>query len=107
MPELPEVETIKSQLQKLIIGKKIKAVDIFLPKMVKAPFRDFKQAVLGAKIKKVGRRAKVLIIELDNGWSLINHLKMTGQMIFSKRLVANSKQLKSKHTHIIYIFSLI
>ncbi len=105
MPELPEVETIKSQLQKLIIGKKIKAVDIFLPKMVKAPFRDFKQAVLGAKIKKVGRRAKVLIIELDNGWSLINHLKMTGQMIFSKRLVANSKQLKSKHTHIIYIFS--
>ena len=105
MPELPEVETIKSQLQKLIIGKKIKAVDIFLPKMVKAPLRDFKQAVLGAKIKKVGRRAKVLIIELDNGWSLINHLKMTGQMIFSKRLVANSKQLKSKHTHIIYIFS--
>ena len=105
MPELPEVETISRQLSKLIAGKKITQVQVRLPKMVKTPLAQLKRALKGAKIKKVGRRAKLLVFELDNGWSFLVHLKMTGQLIYQK--TAKSKQLAaaSKHTHAIFNFT--
>jgi len=97
MPELPEVETIKSQLSKDIAGKKILDVEILLPKIVKVPKQKFKWATVGARIKKIARRAKILIFELDNGWSFLMHLKLTGQLIFNGQ--------KNKHTHVIFRFS--
>jgi len=60
MPELPEVETIRRQLSKKIVGKKIE----------------------GKEIKRVLRRAKLLIICFEDGSSLLIHLKLTGQLIF-------------------------
>ncbi|MDD2753041.1 MAG: DNA-formamidopyrimidine glycosylase [Candidatus Portnoybacteria bacterium] len=105
MPELPEVETISRQLSKLIGGKKIKEVEVRLAKMVKTPLAQFKRALKGAKIRKVGRRAKLLVFELDNGWSFLAHLKMTGQMVYQS--TASNKQLmaESKHTHLVFHFS--
>jgi len=100
MPELPEVETIKNQLNRLIAGKKISGVDIFLPKIVKLDKNRFKKIVVGAKIEKLTRRAKILVVKLDNGWSLLIHLKMTGQLIY-----ASPAADRGKHTHIIFIFS--
>ncbi len=97
MPELPEVETIKRQLAKRIIGKKIKAVEVRLPKLVRADIKTFKKAVIGAKVKGIRRRAKLLIWELDNGWALVMHLKMSGQIIY--------KGKDNKHTHLIYYFT--
>jgi len=97
MPELPEVETIKRQLNLLAAGKRIKAVEVLLPKIVKAPLAEFKKAVQGAKIKEFDRRAKIIIIGLDNGWSLLIHLKMSGQLIFDGQ--------KTKHTHVIFHFT--
>ncbi len=96
MPELPEVETIKRQLNLLAAGKKIKGVEVSLPKIVKTPLAEFKKAVTGAKIKEFNRRAKILIIELNNGWSMLVHLKLSGQLIFDGQ--------KSKHTHITFYF---
>lgn len=96
MPELPEVETIKSQLNLLAAGKKIKGVEVLLPKIVKMPLAEFKKAVTGAKIKEFNRRAKVLIIKLSNDWSMLMHLKLSGQLIFDGQ--------KSKHTHVIFYF---
>ncbi|MDP3995740.1 MAG: DNA-formamidopyrimidine glycosylase [bacterium] len=61
MPELPEVETVRRQLEKKIVGKRI----------------------TGRSIVGLRRRAKILIIDLDSGQSLIFHLKMTGQLIFN------------------------
>jgi len=61
MPELPEVETVRRQLEKKIIGKRI----------------------AGKEIVGLRRRAKILIIDLADGRSLIFHLKMTGQLIFN------------------------
>lgn len=61
MPELPEVETIRRQLAKKIVGKKLN----------------------GKKIKAVRRRAKVLMIDFADGSSLVFHLKLTGQLIFN------------------------
>ncbi len=97
MPELPEVETIKRQLNLLVAGKKIKEIEILLPKMVKAPLAKFKTDVRSAKIKEFKRRAKILIIELSNGWSLLVHLKMSGQLIFDGN--------KTKYTHAIFHFT--
>ncbi len=97
MPELPEVETIKRQLNLLATSKKIKEVEVLLPKIVKTDLAGFKKATRGAKIKEFKRRAKILIIELANGWSLLLHLKLSGQLIFNGQ--------KTKHTHAIFHFS--
>ena len=78
MPELPEVETIKRGLEKEVIGLKLLSVETDNPKK----FIGDKGEIIGAKIKDVMRRAKVLIIDFDNSNSLLIHLKMTGQLIF-------------------------
>ena len=75
MPELPEVETIKRQLSRKIVGKKLG----------------------GKKIIGLRRRAKVLIIDFDDGSSLAFHLKLTGQLIYNGQL--------SDHTRHIFKFS--
>ena len=104
MPELPEVETIRSQLQKLIVGKKIKKVDVNLPKMVKLPLANFRKAVIGATVKKVGRRAKILIFEFSNNWSLLIHLKLSGRLIFRKKGEELGPE-DLKWNHLIWYFS--
>jgi formamidopyrimidine-DNA glycosylase len=83
MPELPEVETVRRGLAELIPGKEIKATGhIDSPKSFPNAMADVRQFMLGAKILQVGRRAKVLLINLDTGYSLVIHLKMTGQLVY-------------------------
>jgi len=97
MPELPEVETIKRQLNRKIKGKKIKNVKVNLPKLVKYPLEKFKKIIKGARINSISRRAKLLIVELSNDYYLIIHLKLSGQIIFNGEI--------NKHTHLIYYFT--
>lgn len=97
MPELPEVETIKSQLAFKLTGKTIKRIEIRLLKLVKMPPKKFKKIVEGQKIEEVKRRAKLVIFKLSNGYFLLTHLKMTGQLIFNGE--------ENKHTHLIYYFT--
>jgi formamidopyrimidine-DNA glycosylase len=82
MPELPEVETIKRGLETLLPGKKITTAESNWPKSFPNSPNDVEKFVIGARIVRVARRAKVLIIELDSGYSLVVHLKMTGQLVF-------------------------
>ncbi len=82
MPELPEVETVRIGLASLLPKKVIKNVKHDWPKSFPNAESDVKQFLIGAKIVEVKRRAKVLIIELDTKYSLIIHLKMTGQLVF-------------------------
>lgn len=78
MPELPEVETIKRGLKKAVTSLKLVEVWTDNPKK----FIGHKEQIVGAKVKDIRRRAKVLIIDFDNGNSMLVHLKMTGQLIF-------------------------
>jgi len=103
MPELPEVETIRSQLGKLLIGKKIASTDIYLPAMVKLPLDRFKKNVVGATIKKIERRAKILIFNLSSGWSMLMHLKLSGRLIFRGKDEPPREEDK-KWNHLIYHF---
>ncbi len=82
MPELPEVETIRKGLLAKIKGKKIKDVEIRVPKLVNFDIAGFKKGVKDASIVNIRRRAKLVIIDLSNGNSLVIHLKLTGQLIY-------------------------
>lgn len=82
MPELPEVETVKIGLQGLIIGKQIIAVDNDWPKSFPNSNFDVKNFMIGSMVQNVRRRAKVLIIDLNTDYSLVIHLKMTGQIVY-------------------------
>ncbi len=82
MPELPEVETVKLGLSKLVVGKTITGVIHDTPKSFPNAEADVQQFLVGASILEIKRRAKVLIIELSTKYSLLIHLKMTGQMVF-------------------------
>jgi formamidopyrimidine-DNA glycosylase len=84
MPELPEVETVRRGLHGLVIGKFIKTVRHDWPKSFPNAPEDVKQFMIGSKITDVRRRAKVLIIDLNTDYSLVIHLKMTGQLVFVK-----------------------
>jgi len=83
MPELPEVETIKRDLEKVIIGKQISEVCVHHPLVVREPsVEKFKKGLEGTRVRRVLRKAKVLILELSSGKSLLIHLKMTGQLVY-------------------------
>jgi formamidopyrimidine-DNA glycosylase len=84
VPEGPEVETIRRGLELSIVGQKIAAVDVLWAKSLPAGDDLVNQVVAGAKIAHIGRRAKVLLIELDNEYTLMFHLKMTGQVVLMK-----------------------
>lgn len=104
MPELPEVETIKRGLNRYLVGHKIVGVDIRYPKIFVGNPRDIEDG----KIKNVRRFAKVLSIDLDNGYSVLAQIKLTGQLIYrgpnlketniSKKVFGG---LGGKHTHVI------
>ena len=82
MPELPEVETIKRDLQSLIVGKTIVDINGDTPKQVQPSLKLVKKAVVGKKIKTVERRAKNLQIILENNQALLVHLKLTGRLLY-------------------------
>lgn len=82
MPELPEVETIRMGLTRLLPGRRIAGVEFNWPKGFPNSESDIRQFLIGSKVVKVARRAKVLLIELDSKYSLIIHLKMTGQLVY-------------------------
>ena len=82
MPELPEVEVVKMGLGELLPGRKITGVKSSWPKSFQAAKSDADIFLIGAKVIDIRRRAKVLIIDLDTKFSLVIHLKMTGQLVF-------------------------
>ena len=114
MPELPEVETIKRGLNKVIVGKKITACEIDWDKSFPYSKKNIAKNLSLQKVVGVERRAKVLIINLANQFSLLFHLKMTGQIIFvnKKTRVAGGHpndsfvtSLPDKSTRVSFAFS--
>lgn len=92
MPELPEVQTIVNDLNKKVVGDKIVDFRSEWKKNVRPSFLFFKKGVVGAKIKEARRIGKHLVIDLDNNYSIVIHLKMSGHLLY-KKLKANSSQL--------------
>lgn len=86
MPELPEVETIRVGLERMLKTRTISSIDFNWEKSFPNNTQDVKNHAIGAKVTHVKRLGKVIIIELSTGYSFIIHLKMTGQLIFAPAL---------------------
>lgn len=82
MPELPEVETVRRGLERLIVNKKIIEVTHDTPKSFPNADVEVRKFLIGSRVLRARRRAKVLLIDLDTDYTLVIHLKMTGQLVF-------------------------
>jgi formamidopyrimidine-DNA glycosylase len=111
MPELPEVETIKRELTKKLVGKTVSDIEILWSKVVSpTSVQQFKKLIIGKKILGLERRAKILLISLSNEVCLAVHLKMTGQLIFvpkKGKIISgghptNDVQTPGRHTRLIF-----
>ncbi|MFA6001378.1 MAG: DNA-formamidopyrimidine glycosylase [Thermoleophilia bacterium] len=102
MPELPEVETIRRQLANSVIGHTFTNVAVQDP-LVTAPaaVKSFKRQLLGRNVIELSRRGKYLRFELDNGFMLVIHLRMTGRLTAVNLPI--DKDLK-KHLRLLFCF---
>ena len=82
MPELPEVETVRRELETVALQKTIVEVSILREKNVKSPLNEFKSALEGATIIAIARKGKCLRFDLNNGLSFYSHLRMEGKYFF-------------------------
>ena len=83
MPELPEVESIRSMLEKRVLNKKISKLEILDTKAIARPEPDsFCSAILCRKILSIRRDAKYLIFDFDDTSKMIVHLRMTGNLLY-------------------------
>ncbi|MFO0971013.1 MAG: bifunctional DNA-formamidopyrimidine glycosylase/DNA-(apurinic or apyrimidinic site) lyase [Candidatus Saccharimonadales bacterium] len=82
MPELPEVETVRRGLQRLLIGHKVVAVSSDTEKSFPNARADVDEFLVGATVIDIRRRAKLLLIDLSTEHTLVIHLKMTGQIVY-------------------------
>jgi formamidopyrimidine-DNA glycosylase len=83
MPELPEVETIRRALAPRVEGRRLAAVDILDARWSRPrPPDDLAAALTGRRVERLGRRGKYLLWELEDEVTLIQHLRMTGTLLF-------------------------
>lgn len=96
MPELPEVETIRRDLEPLLLGSTIVGVEVFWPRSIARPSaHEFEELITGRTFLRLDRRGKYLIFLLSGGWNLIIHLAMTGRLLFNQAE-------RDKHTRAIF-----
>lgn len=92
MPELPEIETIKMQLAKILPGRKIISVSLRVRKI----FQGDEGMIVGKRVTGVRRKAKVLIIDLEKNVSVAFHFKMTGQLVFEENDKSQTLNIKKR-----------
>ncbi|HTK59948.1 MAG TPA: bifunctional DNA-formamidopyrimidine glycosylase/DNA-(apurinic or apyrimidinic site) lyase [Candidatus Baltobacteraceae bacterium] len=96
MPELPEVETLRRQMEKALVGRKILGIDVRFGGRIRPSPKALESAV-GATFKAFGRRAKLLVAHLSNGLTIVTHLKMTGSYLLKK-----AGETPTKHVHVVF-----
>ncbi len=98
MPELPEVETVCRGLAQNILGKTITNAQNFRPNL-RIPFpENFSSQLKGRKITGIKRRAKYILMTLDDGKVVLAHLGMSGKMV----VYNNFQNSRAKHDHAIF-----
>ena len=82
MPELPEVETIRRQLEPALRGRRIESAEVLDARWTRpAPPAEVERALAGRRIEQVERRGKYLVLRLEDGRALAMHLRMTGNLL--------------------------
>lgn len=109
MPELPEVQTVASQIDTHVAGKTIRSFWTDWSKKILVPLATFRKKISGATILGARRIGKHIVIELDNGYSIVAHLKMTGHFLYKTPLTKNdpvfTEDPKNGFIHHIFTFT--
>ena len=100
VPELPEVETVRRSLERLILGQTIAAVEVREPRLRRPLAPDFATVLAGRAIRQVERRGKYLHFCLDDGRVWLVHLGMTGQLV-----VGDPGEAPRLHDHVLITLS--
>ncbi|MGA2500436.1 MAG: Fpg/Nei family DNA glycosylase [Tepidisphaeraceae bacterium] len=96
MPELPEVETVVRMLRRRLLGAELGHVELLRPDIITRSHAPFAASIHGRTVSAIERRAKRILIRLDNGATLGVHLGMTGQLT-----VVSANAPRQPHTHLI------
>lgn len=115
MPELPEVESLRRDLQKTLVGRTFTGVDVGVAKQMIAPTGLTQADLIGRRIEAVRRRAKYLIFDLTDGLAMVLHLRLAGQLVHrdvQNRMLAEGGHpvpafgapLPHKSTHVVFRF---
>jgi formamidopyrimidine-DNA glycosylase len=103
--ELPEVEVMRRDLEKEVVGKRIKSVEVRPHRNAMRVIRrharrkEFEDRLSGKKIAKVDRKGKYVLLYLDDGQVLVVHFGMSGLFIRG-----NKRQALPQHTHVVLEF---
>jgi formamidopyrimidine-DNA glycosylase len=98
MPELPEVELVVRSLRNILVGRKFFAAELLYKRLApKHSPKAFDKLLRGARIDAVKRRGKFILFELDSGYTLVTHLRMSGRF-----LLLQPDNEAPKHTHAIF-----
>jgi formamidopyrimidine-DNA glycosylase len=98
MPELPEVEHVVRALWRTVVGRRIVASEVRLPKLIgPSTVLAFRRKLKGSTIKGIGRRGKFILIELSGDRVLVVHLRMTGKFLYQ-----SPDDALPKHAHAIF-----
>jgi formamidopyrimidine-DNA glycosylase len=98
MPELPEVEHVVRGLRRAVMGRRILAAEINLPRIIASPApASLKRKVRGARIEAINRRGKYILFELSSGDVLVVHLRMTGKFV-----CITSDQALPPYPHVVF-----
>ena len=98
MPELPEVETIRTELLPWVLEQQFVEVNVLDSKLVQSSLAGGLQMLVGQSVQNLERRGKYLIFHLSNKQSLIIHLRMTGRLLIDPKEV-------DKYARAIFLFS--
>jgi len=97
VPELPEVEVVRSGLERHVVGATITSVEVRHPRPVRRDPRGpagFAEALLGRTVTGARRRGKYFWLPLDNGDALLGHLGMSGQMLVQPSSAPDERHLR-------------
>jgi formamidopyrimidine-DNA glycosylase len=107
MPELPEVETVRRGLEPVLVGQAFARVEQRRPDLRVPLPKHFGKRLTGRKVEALDRRAKYLLVRLDNGEVLVVHLGMTGRFFIDGARMALGKFDQDdapmpKHEHVVF-----
>ncbi|MHB8329542.1 MAG: bifunctional DNA-formamidopyrimidine glycosylase/DNA-(apurinic or apyrimidinic site) lyase [Acidimicrobiales bacterium] len=103
MPELPEVETIRRDLEKEIVGRRVKTVEVKGKRSIRRhkTAAEFRARLEGRRVTSIRRAGKYLLVGLDDDDVLVAHLGMSGQLLRAK----GPKEPLVRHTHVVITFT--
>jgi formamidopyrimidine-DNA glycosylase len=82
MPELPEAETIRRQLEQTVVGRKIETVEVLVPRVLRTDQNTLEKELTGASIIGAARRGKNIVIQLSTGKAVLFHLMIAGSLLY-------------------------